>query len=331
MSTPMAAVQTSGLGKRYGRSWGLLDCSFRLPQGRVAALVGPNGAGKSTLLRMLAGISTPSAGELSVLGRSPRTQRAEILARIGYLDQTRPLYQGFRVSEMLRFGRELNPRWDEARARHHLDELAIGLQSRIGSLSGGQQAQVALTMCLAKRPELLLLDEPVAALDPLARDDVMHILLQAVVDDGATVLISSHAIADLATVCDYVIILSASRVQLADELDNVLASHRMLVGPTGTTPVLPGSAAVVSSVTTGRQHTMIVRTGSPVTDPGWQVVEPTLEEIVIAYLRARSRPAARADRPGRGHGRGGHGRGGPGRAWPGRAGHGHDEPEVRIR
>ena len=152
MSTPSAAVQTSGLGKRYGRSWALQDCSFRLPQGRVAALVGPNGAGKSTLLRMLAGISTPSAGEFSVLGRSPGTQRAEILARIGYLDQERPLYKGFRVSEMLRFGRELNPRWDEARARRHLDELAIGLPSRIGNLSGGQQAQVAVTMCLAKQP-----------------------------------------------------------------------------------------------------------------------------------------------------------------------------------
>jgi ABC-2 type transport system ATP-binding protein len=291
MSTPSAAVQTSGLGKRYGRSWALQDCSFRLPQGRVAALVGPNGAGKSTLLRMLAGISTPSAGEFSVLGRSPGTQRAEILARIGYLDQERPLYQGFRVSEMLRFGRELNPRWDEARARRHLDELAIGLPSRIGNLSGGQQAQVAVTMCLAKQPELLLLDEPVAALDPLARDDLMHILLQSVVDDGATVLMSSHAIADLATVCDYVIILSASRVQLAGELDNVLASHRMLAGPAGSAPVMPAGAMVISSVTTGRQLTMIVRTGSPVTDPAWQVIEPTLEEIVIAYLRARSRPA----------------------------------------
>jgi ABC-2 type transport system ATP-binding protein len=197
---------------------------------------------------------------------------------------------------MLRFGRELNPRWDEARARRHLEELGIGLRFRIGKLSGGQQAQVAVTMCLAKRPELLLLDEPVAALDPLARDDLMHILLQSVVDDGATVLISSHAIADLATVCDYVIILSASRVQLADELDNVLASHRMLVGPAGSAPVMPGGATVVSSITTGRQLTMIVRTPSPVTDPAWQVAEPTLEEIVIAYLRARSGPAPRTGR-----------------------------------
>lgn len=169
MKAPIPAVETLGLGKRYGRTWGLRDCSFRLPPGRVAGLVGPNGAGKSTLLRMLAGMSTPSAGEMSVLGRSPMNQSADVLARIGYLDQERPLYRSFRVSEMLRFGRELNPRWDDARARRHLDALAIDPRSRIGELSGGQQAQVALIMCLAKRPELLLLDEPVAALDPPAR------------------------------------------------------------------------------------------------------------------------------------------------------------------
>jgi ABC-2 type transport system ATP-binding protein len=292
MSTAAAAVETLGLGKRYGRTWGLQDCSFGLPPGRIAGLVGPNGAGKSTLLRMLAGISAPTVGEMNVLGRPPGIQSAEVLARIGYLDQERPLYRGFRVSEMLRFGRELNPRWDDARARRHLDDLAISPGARVGRLSGGQQAQVALTMCLAKRPELLLLDEPVAALDPLARDDLMHILLESVVDDGTTVLLSSHAVADLATVCDYVIILSASRVQLAGELDDVLASHWMLIGPSGAASPAP-DAAVISSVTTGRQTTMIVRTGHkamglPVTDPAWEVIEPTLEEIVLAYLRQRA-------------------------------------------
>jgi ABC-2 type transport system ATP-binding protein len=293
MSTAAAAVETLGLGKRYGRTWGLQDCSFHLPPGRIAGLVGPNGTGKSTLLRMLAGISAPTVGEMNVLGRPPGIQSADVLARIGYLDQERPLYRGFRVSEMLRFGRELNPRWDDARASRHLDDLAISPGARVGRLSGGQQAQVALTMCLAKRPELLLLDEPVAALDPLARDDLMHILLQSVVDDGATALLSSHAVADLATVCDYVIILSASRVQLAGELDDVLASHRMLIGPAGESSPVSADAAVISSVTTGRQSTMIVRTVEPTvvqpsTDPAWEVIEPTLEEIVLAYLRQRA-------------------------------------------
>ncbi len=187
MTDATAAIETSGLGKRYGRSWAVKDCSLSLPVGRIAALVGPNGAGKSTLLRMLAGVTAPTVGEISIAGRSPSD--AEGLSRVGYLDQDRPLYKDFRVAEMLRFGRELNPRWDDERARDHLDELGIALSSRVGKLSGGQQAQVALTLCLAKRPDLLLLDEPVAALDPLARESLMHLLLRSVVDDATTVVL----------------------------------------------------------------------------------------------------------------------------------------------
>jgi ABC-2 type transport system ATP-binding protein len=235
---------------------------------------------------MLAGISTPSAGTISVLGLSPRTQSAEALSRIAYLDQDRPLYKDFRVEEILRFGRELNPRWDDVRARRHLEELRIPLDVRIGKLSGGQQAQVALTLCLAKRPELLLLDEPVAALDPLAREELMQILLESVEDDGTTVLLSSHAVADLATICDYVIMLSSSRVQFAGELDDILASHRLLIGAVGTEPTSLEGATIVSNVIAGRQSTILVRTERPVIDSAWKVVEPTLEEIVLAYLRA---------------------------------------------
>ena len=286
MSSSGPAVETTGLGRRYRRTWGLRDCSFALPQGRVAALVGPNGAGKSTLLRMLAGINAPSEGTVTVLGKSPRTQTADALSRTAYLDQDRPLYKDFRVEEMLRFGRELNPRWDNERARRHLEELRIAQASRVGQLSGGQQAQVALTMCLAKRPELLLLDEPVAALDPLAREDLMQILLQSVADDGTTVLLSSHAVTDLATICDYVIILSASRVQFAGELDHVLDVHRLLVGPTGSVSATLDGATVISSITAGRQTTMLVRAEQPIINPSWEVFEPNLDEIVLAYLRA---------------------------------------------
>jgi len=286
MSSSEPAVETIGLGRRYRRTWGLRDCSFALPQGRVAALVGPNGAGKSTLLRMLAGINAPSEGVVTVLGKSPRTQTADALSRTAYLDQDRPLYKDFRVEEILRFGRELNPRWDSERALRHLEELRISQASRVGQLSGGQQAQVALTMCLAKRPELLLLDEPVAALDPLARENLMQILLQSVADDGTTVLLSSHAVTDLATICDYVIILSASRVQFAGELDDILGVHRILVGPAGSvSPTLEG-ATVISSIIAGRQCTMLVRAEQPIIDPSWEVFEPTLDEIVLAYLRA---------------------------------------------
>jgi ABC-2 type transport system ATP-binding protein len=288
MNVSEPAVETMELGRRYRRRWGLRDCSFTLPQGRVAALVGPNGAGKSTLLRLLAGINVPSEGRVTVLGKSPRDQTGDALSRVAYLDQDRPLYKDLRVEEMLRFGRELNPRWDDERARRHLGELRISQSSRVGQLSGGQQAQVALTMCLAKRPDLLLLDEPVAALDPLAREDLMQILLQSVADDGTTVLLSSHAVADLATICDYVIILSASRVQFAGELDHALGVHRVLVGPAGSVSATLDGSTVISSVTAGRQSTMLVRAEQPIFDPYWEVFEPTLDEIVLAYLRANA-------------------------------------------
>jgi ABC-2 type transport system ATP-binding protein len=290
------ALDTIGLGKRYGHAWGLRDCTFDIPSGRIAALVGPNGSGKSTLLRMAAGITRPTTGHVRVFGHSPAKQAEEVLRRIGYLDQERPLYRSFKVSEMLRFGKKLNRNWDSATARQYLAELNIPIESRVGNLSVGQQAQVAVTMCLAKRPELLLLDEPVAALDPLARESLMQVLLSAVVHHGTTVLLSSHAIADLAMVCDYLIILSASRVSLADDLDYVLASHRLLVGARDASP--PAGADVIAARHTERQTDLLVRVKEPIGDTAWRVEEPTLEEIVIAYLRraeGRSFEAAGAE------------------------------------
>ena len=293
----MAALEAMGLGKRYGRKWGLEDCSFRLPAGRIAALVGPNGAGKSTLLRMAAGITRPTAGDVRVFGRSPQDQAVEVLRQIGYLDQERPLYRSFRVDEMLRFGERLNPNWNDAVARGYLAALDIPTDSKVGRLSVGQQAQVALTMCLAKRPALLLLDEPVAALDPVAREGLMHILLRSVVDDNTTVVLSSHAVSDLVTICDYVIILSASRVHVADDLDYVLASHRLLMASSEQAPALPPGVLVISTRHSERQTNALVRVEQPVTDPSWRVVEPTLEEIVIAYLREKGPRNLAFDKP----------------------------------
>ena len=186
---------------------------------------------------------------------------------------------------MLKFGRLLNPNWDDALARGYLTELEIPSDAKISHLSVGQQAQVALTMCLAKRPALLLLDEPVAALDPLAREGLMHVLLRSVVDDHTTVLLSSHAISDLATICDYVIILSASHVHIADDLDYVLASHRLLLGSREQPPDVPPGVIVISTTHSERETALLVQVEVPITDPSWRVVEPTLEEIVLAYLR----------------------------------------------
>jgi ABC-2 type transport system ATP-binding protein len=288
VSDVVAALEATGLGKRYGHKWGLQDCSFRLPPGRIAALLGPNGAGKSTLLQIAAGITRPSAGDVEVFGHSPQEQTVQALRQIGYLDQERPLYRSFRVREMLHFGERLNPSWDAVAARDYLGELGIPTEAKVGKLSIGQQAQVALTMCLAKRPPLLLLDEPVAALDPIARANLMHVLLGSVADDNTTVLLSSHAVADLANVCDYVIILSSSRVQIADDLDYVLASHRLLVASTERRLEVPPGVVVISTRNSERETELLVRVEQPVVDPSWRVIEPTLEEVVLAYLREGS-------------------------------------------
>jgi ABC-2 type transport system ATP-binding protein len=285
--TPSPAVETIGLSKRYRRTWAIQDCTLSIPAGRIAALVGPNGAGKSTLLRMLAGLTTPTSGEIRILGRERATCDREFLGWIGYLDQERPLYRGFSVAEMLRYGRETNPGWDDDRARKYLDDLAIPLPARVGKLSGGQQAQVAMALCLAKRPPLLLLDEPVAALDPVAREDLMHVLLQAVVDDGITVLLSSHAITELAALCDYLVILSASHVQLAGDLEQVLSDHRLLIGSTDSAHHVPPDSTVIASSMTGRQVSTLVRAASPIESWPGEVIDPTLEEVVLGYLRRR--------------------------------------------
>jgi ABC-2 type transport system ATP-binding protein len=279
------ALEVSGLGKRYGRSWGLQDCSFRLPQGKVAALVGPNGAGKSTLLRIAAGMTRPTVGHISVLGHSPQDQSKELLPHIAYFDQERPLYSSFRVREMLHFGRGLNPGWDQTRALGYLEDMGIALESRVGKLSIGQQTEVALTLCLAKRPDFLLLDEPGAALDPLARQRLMQVLLGSVVDDGSTVLLSSHVLSDLESICDFIIILSASRVQVADDLDHVLATHHLLVGDRQATPDLGQGGIVISRFLTGRQSQWLVRSEQSFADSSWEVVEPTLQEVVLGYLQ----------------------------------------------
>ena len=279
------ALDAIALGRRYGRNWGLQDCSLQLPQGKIAGLVGPNGAGKSTLLRMAAGITRPSEGHLRVLGLDPNDQPEELLPRIGYLDQERPLYKHYRVQEMLRFGSRLNPRWDGQRAADYMKGLGIDLTRRVGALSVGQQAEVALTLCLAKRPDLLLLDEPVAALDPLARERLMQTLLRTVVDDGTTVLLSSHVVSELESTCDFIIILSASRVQVVDDLDHLLTSHRLLLGDRDDSPDRLDGVQVIAHTTSTREAQWLVRVSDRFEDSTWEVVDPTLQEVVLAYLQ----------------------------------------------
>jgi ABC-2 type transport system ATP-binding protein len=292
----MSSLETTRLTKRYGRTVALQDCTLALPAGRVAALVGPNGAGKTTLLQLCAGLLEPTAGEVRVFGQSPRQQTAETLPRLGFLAQDHPLYKDFTAGDLLTMGRHLNPRWDNALARSRMQTLGIPLDRRMGKLSGGQQAQVALALALGKRPDLLLLDEPLASLDPLARRDFLRTLMDAVAETGMTLLLSSHIIGDLERVCDYLIILSASRVQLAGDIQEITQTHWRLIGPREEVEVAARGQTIIEASHTGRQTTLLVRSDAPIQDPGsgasWAVEEASLEDVVLAYLGQQAREQA---------------------------------------
>jgi ABC-2 type transport system ATP-binding protein len=283
-------IQTRGLSKRYRKVTALSGCTITVPEGSICALVGPNGAGKTTLLRMLAGLASPSAGEMAVLGGPPRQDPA-FLADIGYLGQEIPLYRQFSTEDHIRAGRHLNPRWDETSIRDRLARLDLQYSQPVGTLSGGQRAQVALALTLAKQPRLLLLDEPLAALDPLARRHFLSTLTEAVADTGITVMLSSHLVGDIERVCDHLILLSSSRVQLCGEIDSLLTEHQVLVGPRRDTAAIEKNHTVIRITNAERQSTLLVRLNGPLTDPGWVSETPNLEELVLAYM---DRPAEAA-------------------------------------
>lgn len=287
------ALETVALGKRYQRTWALQDCALTLPAGRVAALVGPNGAGKSTLLNLAVGLARPTTGEALVFGQSPLTEPRAVLPRIGFVAQEHPLYRGFTVAELLTMGRKLNKHWDQQAAIDRLHTLDIPLNKRAGALSGGQQAQVALTLALSKRPDLLLLDEPLASLDPLARRDFLRVLLAAATDTGLTVLLSSHIITELERACDYLILLAGGQVRLAGEIDDVLSTHKRLVGPRADPAAIASLHNVVEVSHSERQTTLLTRLNGHVFDANWTPQDVSLEDIVLAYLgQSRQRQAA---------------------------------------
>jgi ABC-2 type transport system ATP-binding protein len=277
------AVDTSGLGKRYGSVWALQDCTITVPRGSVTALVGPNGAGKTTLLRLLVGLSAPSSGSAQVLGRSPG-QTEEFLASVGYLAQDVPLYKRLSAGDHLAVAEKLNSRWDASSARERLASLRVPLDRPVATLSGGQRAQVGLGLALAKQPEILLLDEPVAALDPLARREFLSSLTEAVAERDISVVLSSHLLHDLERVCDHVVLLGASRTQLCDGIDHLLETHRMLVGPRRRTVDVEPTLEIVKATQTANQTRLLVRLQGPVFDPSWDVTEVGLEDIVLAYM-----------------------------------------------
>ncbi|WP_314223823.1 ABC transporter ATP-binding protein [Streptomyces zaehneri] len=288
------AMAATALGKRFGRrgGWALRECTFRLPAARVCAVVGPNGAGKSTLLALAAGLLAPTEGRVTVLGTDPASARA----RVGYVAQDKPLYPQLSVAETLRVGADLNPgRWDAETAERIVSAGDLDPGKKIRSLSGGQRTRVALALALGKRPELLLLDEPMADLDPLARHELMGTLMARAAQYGTTIVMSSHVVAELEDSCDHLLLVGGGRVRLAGEIDDLLAAHTRVSTTTGSTGPAPAAGApdglpelaphtVVESRVTGRQLTALVRPAGPLADD-WRTSTPSLEELVLAYLR----------------------------------------------
>jgi ABC-2 type transport system ATP-binding protein len=280
----MNVIEASGLGKRYGSTWALRECTLAIPAGHVAALVGPNGAGKTTLLNLAVGLAEPSAGAITVLGGLPAGAPAA-LDGIAFVAQDTPLYKNLSAADMLHLTANLNRRFDHHYAKARLAELGIPLGRRAGKLSGGQQAQLALTLALARRPRLLVLDEPVAMLDPLARHDFMATVLTAAADDGVSVLLSSHVLAELERVADYLILLSLGRLQVAGEVEDLLASHRMLTGPTAEADKYADRPVVHVRRGEAQAHLLVRATADDPVPPGWEAHPVGLEELTLAYLR----------------------------------------------
>lgn len=287
------AIATAGLAKRYGRTWALRDCTVAIPDGKVVGLVGPNGAGKTTLLQLAVGLVGPTEGTITVLGGRPGAGPAQ-LQLVGYVAQDTPTYPTLSVADHLRMGGYLNRNWDEGLAEARIGRLGLDPAQHAGSLSGGQRAQLALTLAVAKRPEILLLDEPVAGLDPLARREFLQSLMEDVARHGVSVVLSSHLIADLERVCDYLVVLVDSRVRVCGEVGDLLAAHHRISGARRDPRSLPSDHEVIEESHTDRQSTYLVRTAGPILDPAWTVTPVTLDDLVLAYMgQARARDARR--------------------------------------
>jgi ABC-2 type transport system ATP-binding protein len=278
MKSPLV---TRGLGKRFRRHWGLRDCTLEIPDGSIVGLTGPNAAGKSTLLALATGLLEPTEGSIEVLGRDPRVD-SSVLAEVGYVAQGAPLYRSFTVAETIEYARRTNTRWDDGVAVGLLGRLDSG--TRVARLSAGDRARLALSLVLGKRPRLLLLDEPFAGLDPLAGREFLQLLMDGVAETDATVVVASHVIADIERVCDHIVLLTGGDVRLQGNVEELLATHRILMGPRRPLGTIHGVREIVRERHSGRQLTLLVTADGPIADPSWTVDQVGLEELLLAYM-----------------------------------------------
>jgi ABC-2 type transport system ATP-binding protein len=283
-----APLDARGLGKRFRRHWGLRDCTLTIPQGAIVGLAGPNAAGKSTLLSLAAGLLAPTEGTVAVLGRDPLREPA-VLADVGYVAQSSPLYHSFTVSETIEFARRTNSRWDGQIVCDVLTRVAS--DTKVGMLSTGDRARLALALALGKRPQLMLLDEPFAKLDPLAGREFLQLLMDGVAETESTVVIASHVMADIERVCDHIVLLTGGGVRLEGDVDELLETHRILMGPRRPLGTIRGVREIVRERHGDRQLTLLVRSDGAIVDPSWAVERVGLEELLLAYMAPERLPA----------------------------------------
>jgi len=282
-----APLDARGLGKRFRREWGLRDCTLRIPHGAIVGLAGPNAAGKSTLLALAAGLLAPTEGSIAVLGRDP-LREPSVLSEVGYVAQGAPLYRSFTVAETIAFARKTNSRWNDEIVSDLLTRIAS--RTKVGSLSAGDRARLALALALGKRPQLVLLDEPFAGLDPLAGREFLQLLMDGVADTSATVVIASHVIADIERVCDHIVLLTEGGIRLEGNVEALLESHRILTGPRRPLGSIRGVRTIVRERHGGRQLTLLVLADGPIADPSWTVDTVGLEELLLTYMTPERLP-----------------------------------------
>jgi ABC-2 type transport system ATP-binding protein len=290
-----APLRVERISKRFGKSWrpgrwALRDVDLTLPKGSVTALVGPNGAGKTTLIRIAMAFERPNAGHVQVEGVDPWRHRTEALRRVGYVPQTPAVYRGLSVEDHLAMAKSLRHDFDTDLARRRLEQLGIPLDQRADTLSGGQAAQLGLAIALGTRAGLLLLDEPLANLDPLARREFIHVLLEAIRADGSTALLSSHIVTDVEEACDRVVILGAGNVLLDCPLEEARQGHRLTEGDASPA----GAAEVGSFAGRGGKRQTLWRLGADGSEGGSSGAggspdsseRASLEDVVLGYLAA---------------------------------------------